>query len=901
MMPMMTMRYGFVLCVFAVSISVLQSEDTKPLPKGPLSEARQRLNRGNYAEARAAYAKLRSDAKLGPASSIGIARSWILEGEYTKALDELTGALKSHSTNVDLLAARADLYYELGRWDEALQDVDTALKLQANHIPARWTKARITRDQGNTDSAYEQMRWFVRAYNEASNADQDIVDPDLLLIIGQAATENARWNSISNQFRFILREIYGDVLKYDPDCWQAELYAGQMLLEKYNRPQAVESFEGALKINPNAAEAVVGKAAAALQKYDLKEAELLVDEALKQNPRLRSALRLKADIFVMGGDYASAEKQLLAAKAINPREAATLGKLAGCYFLQRKTEEFNATVKTAESFDSKPAEFYFELAGYLEDRKYYTQAEMYFKKATEFRPKFAAPKTSLGLLYMRLGKEKEGKEILDSAFKADPFNVRVANMRKVIDHLSKYSVVQTEHYELKFDRSTDRVLAQFIAEYLEETHIELKRQFNYEPPGRVTIEVFNRHDMFSGRTVGLPDLHTIGACTGRVVAMASPSAQGLRKPFNWGRVIRHEMTHIFNLAQTDFQCPHWLTEGLAVQNEQMKRPLDWMATLRDRADENTLFNLDTIMMGFAKPKDQSEWGLAYCQSQLYVEYLIKTYGQASVGKILNAYRDGLDTAAAIQSVCGVEKSTFEKGYRIYVDEVLKPYRGQAKKPKKVEEKPMTFDELTEAQKANPDDPDLSARLAEQLLRRNKTNEARKLIDGVLLKKKGHALASLLKARLLLRAGDEEAARELLEGALKESPQDPRLLNLVAKFHLDAEQYEKAAELFEKGRSLAPLEGDWDEQLVRIYSVTKNRAKLMNILKDIVSRDPDELAGRIKLARAALEEKQYKEAEFYARDAILIDVNNEDARNALMDALTAQGKDDDLAKLKKKYE
>ena len=895
------MRYGLALLAFALAAIGSQSDEKKSTPKGPLAEARQRLNKGNFAEARAEYAKHLADGKHGPTAAIGLANAWRAEGEYTKAGGAIADALKAHDNNADLIAARADLAFELGKWDEAVADADAAMKIKDDHFLARWVKARLARDRGDMDAADQQMRWFVRTYNAASNADKDIVDPELLLLVGLAATENARWNNLGNQFRFILREIYGDALKSEPDCWRAELYAGRMLLEKYNRPQALEAFDNALKINPNAAEAIVGKGAAALQKFELKEAEQFADDALKHNPKLPEALRLKADILFIGGDFAGAEKQLLAARAINPRDAATLGKLAGCYVLMRKTAEFNDLVKTAEGFDSKPAPFYHELAEYLEDRKLYLQAESYFKKAVELRPKYSAPRTSLGLLDMRLGKEAEGKEILDGAFKADPFNVRVANMRKVIDHLSKYTVIKTEHYDLKFDKETDRVLALFLAEYLEETHADLKKQFGYEPTERIPIEVFNRHDMFSGRTVGLPDLHTIGACTGRVVAMASPTAQGLRKPFNWGRVIRHEVTHIFNLAQTDFQCPHWLTEGLAVQNEHMERPLDWISTLRDRADENTLFNLDTVLMGFAKPKDPSEWGLAYCQSQLYVEYMVKSHGQASVGKILNAYRDGLDTGAAIKLACGVEKATFEKGYREHVEQVLKPYRGVPKRAKNPDEKPMTFEELTEAQKKNPDDTELGARLAEQLLRRNKSNEARKLIDAVLLKKKGHALASLLKARLLVRAGDEDGAKEILETALKESPEDTRLLGLVGRFHLDGEQFDKAAEMFEKGRKLAPLDGEWNEQLVRLYTATKNNEKLIVVLKEIVSRDPDELPGRIKLAKAAIEAKQYKDAEAYALDALHIDVNNEDARNALVDAMTALGKDDELAKLKKKFE
>jgi cellulose synthase operon protein C len=897
------MRTALLALVFVASATSFLSADKKPVvPKGPLAEARQRLNKGNLAEARAEYTKHLSDEKLAPQAAIGIANAWRAEGELGKALDAIQEALKSNAKSADLLAARADLSYDKGQWEEATADADTALKIQDDHFLARWVQARLTRDRGDMTAAQEQMRWFVRTYNAASQADKDITNVDQLLIVGQAGAEFARWNNNSNQFRFILNEVYGDILgKFESDCWQAELYAGRMLLEKYNRPQASDAFENALKINPNAAEAFVGKGQIALQKYELKDAEQLADLALMNNPKLPEALRLKADILFMGGDFAAAEKILSTARTINPRDELTLGKLAGCFVMLKKTAAFEEITKTVEAQNKKPGHFYHELAEYLEERKLFNRAEEYFKKASELRPMVSGPRTSLGMLYMRLGKEEEAKKILDAAFKSDPFNVKVANMRKVYDHLSKYTSVQTAHYEVKFNKDTDRILAEYLADYLEETHADLKKQFNYEPEGRVPVEVFNRHDMFSGRTVGLPDLHTIGACTGKVVVMASPTAVGLRKPFNWGRVIRHEVTHIFNLIQTDFQCPHWLTEGLAVQQEKMATPIDWLVTLRDRADDNTLFNLDTILMGFARPKDPSEWGLAYCQSHQYVEYLIKTHGQASVGKMLNAYRNGLDNSAALKVACNVEKAAFEAGYREHIEQLLKPYRTGGKKAAKPDVKPLTFEELVQAVKEKPDDLELSARLADQYLKRGKTNEGRKLVDAILAKKPGQPMASLLKAKLLSRAGDEDGAKEILTTALKEAPDDPRLMNLVAKYYLDAEQYDSAAELLEKGRKLAPLDGDWSQQLTRLYTQTKNNEKLMVVLKDVVSRDPDEITGRIKLAKAAMETKQFQEAEFYARDAIMIDVMNEDAKTLLLDALTALGREAEVKKLKKRYE
>src|SRR5262249_43828911 len=151
---------------------------------------------------------------------------------------------------------------------------------------------------------------------------------------------------------------------------------------------------------------------------------------------------------------------------------------------------------------------------------------------------------SLGMLYMRLGREADAAPLLEKGFQADRFNVRVSNMRKVLRHLQTYKTLKTDHFLIRHDES-DAALARYMGDYLERIYEELARKFDYRPKGPILIEVFRSHDMFSGRTVALPDLHTIGACTGKVITMVSPNemrdGRKARKPFNWSRVIRHEL------------------------------------------------------------------------------------------------------------------------------------------------------------------------------------------------------------------------------------------------------------------------------------------------------------------------------------------------------------------------
>src|SRR5262249_31935703 len=157
----------------------------------------------------------------------------------------------------------------------------------------------------------------------------------------------------------------------------------------------------------------------------------------------------------------------------------------------RKPDLFANVVKEAASFDSKPGAFYLDLASAFEDRKAYTKAGEFYRTAAELRPMLPGPRAGLGMLLLRKGDEAEARKLLDAAFKADPFNVKVSNSRKVLKHLEDYATLETPHYTLKYNPKTDAVLAAFVADHLEEVHAELKRQFGYEPPGKSLIELFS--------------------------------------------------------------------------------------------------------------------------------------------------------------------------------------------------------------------------------------------------------------------------------------------------------------------------------------------------------------------------------------------------------------------------
>jgi tetratricopeptide (TPR) repeat protein len=872
---------------------VLLGAGTLTAQDAGLKTARQRLLRGDYAEARGMFTALAKEARFRAAAAIGLSRVWQSEGEYEKALDAVESALKDVPGSADLLARQAEILFLRGRLDEAEKIAGKALTHDADHFLAHWILGQAYRDRGELEKADDEFRWFVRTYSSRSNNDMDIKDPEALVLVGLAGTERARWHSLTDQFRFILKEVYGEAIQQDKDYWWAEYYSGRLLQEKYNKRGAFQAYERALAINPQAAEVYAAKGEASLQSLEIKDAALYAEEALRINPRLLEALRLQADLNLFEGDAVAALKVLAKAQEVNPRDEATLARVAVCLRLQKKTDAFAELLRRVDKLDAKAGVFYYELADRLEERKFYDEAEKYFRIAHQRNPKLPWAQNGLGLLYMRLGREDEARKTLEQAFDADRFNVRVSNTLRVLDELDKYDAIKTEHFLVRFDPKHDVVLARFLARRLEKIYAELAAKFSYRPRGPILIEVFKTHEMFSGRVVALPDLHTIGACTGSMFAMVSPrdKSRVITKPFNWVRVIRHEMVHIFNLEQTKFQVPHWLTEGLAVANEGFPPPPEWQFLLARRVASEELMNLDNILMGFARPGSSEDWTLAYLQSLLYVQYLEKNFGPSAVGALLAAYAGGLDTDAAIQKVCKIGKAEFEKGYRAFLQERVRD-SGVAK-PARV----LSFKQLKEEHAKDPNNTEIAAQLAERYLQVGDRTKARQLAEAVLVAKKNHPLAAYVRAMLLFQGGDADQAMSVLDAAVDPKKPNAKVLRLLAKLQLDAKKLAGAAKTCELGRSAEPYEKNWLVQLARIYDEKKDDARLIEVLKALAPMDPDDLPTRRKLAGHLLKAGKYAEAEQFARQAMEIDVLDREAQDTLASALAAQKKENELRQFK----
>ncbi|MBN2021410.1 MAG: tetratricopeptide repeat protein [Pirellulales bacterium] len=863
------------------------------------SDARRLARSGKYAEA---AEMLVSAAKDDPAAAVALAGCLVARGRRAEAARVLAACRKPDAA---LWAAMTRLALARGDHAEARRRVEEALRADPEQLLARWLRGELARRAGRLDEAQGDFAWLVNFYN-----DHDVPDAASLRWIAVAAAQHARWNRLHDQFPFLVNDLLPEALAREPDYWPAALEAGLLYLEKFNEAEASRCLQEALRLNPNAAEVHAALARLHLVGRDVAAAEAAVRRAIEINAESVAAWQLRAELHWdnFAPDRAA---DVLAEKALplDPTDEETLGALAACYVvLDRATLDVaqppsavphagaavpraGAGARLTKLLDEVNARnpragaFYFTAGQWLAARHKARQAEWFLREATARMPRLVGPRAELALLYMKMAREDEARKLFEEAGRIDPFNLRVANMLELFEVLDGMKTIETQRAILRYDAGRNDRWARWAVEYLDATMGELCARFGYTPETKPVIEAFGQargapgRAWFGTRMTGLPYVGTVAASSGRMVAMVSP---GEGPPLNWARVMRHELVHVVTLQQTDFDVPHWFTEALAVHAEDSPRPQRWNEILQRRAAAGKLFTLDTINFGFTRPNSGDDWHLAYCQAELYLDYMFARHGPESPKKLLAAYAEGLSTSEAIRQALGVSQEEFERGFKEYVAEVVKGLSGLARV-----DSGRSFEDLLAEHRRRPDDADAAAELAYHYVRRGAFDEAAELVRGVVGARPDHPLAAYVEARLLMEKGKPDEAAELLARRLDREHPQAETLSLLAALRWKSEDYAAAAELYRLAHRLEPGNPAWLRGLVRTCLATENNAELADALARLAEREPENLPCRKKLVEMALERRDFDAAVRWARECVEIDAANAETHALLARAVAAQ--------------
>jgi hypothetical protein len=147
----------------------------------------------------------------------------------------------------------------------------------------------------------------------------------------------------------------------------------------------------------------------------------------------------------------------------------------------------------------------------------------------------------------------------------------------------------------------------------------------------------------------------------QVALAAIPPGPESASTMRW--LIPHELTHLLlyeAMGSSYERLPPWLNEGLAVVGEQVPDP-DEEVVLGRAFQGGQLLSLESLCYSFPRWDDRVH--LAYAQSASVVRYIQENYGHSAVGRLVEAYGDGLSCRSGVRRALGISLGSLESQWR----------------------------------------------------------------------------------------------------------------------------------------------------------------------------------------------------------------------------------------------
>jgi hypothetical protein len=633
-----------------------------PSYAGPLDRAAAEVKAGKL---RAALATLHESNDASPAAALLRARALIGLGEVDDGLKLLAQPALAKDVAALTLTASALLDHE--RLGEAA-DAVSALKAAApDAVAAHYHQGRLHELSGDFPQAIETYKWAIegqQSFLQKWQADPaQFADAEELSLI---AAMIDRFATLSGAYAES-RELNDTVLAMfdrafdvvDRGHVSSRLRAAAFAKSRGDSGKAGAYLKDALKHAPRdpAVQAAVGDAAAVRDSDPLSfdagvlEVRQLIGSQQPPQAADRAAALLKA----------------------HPRRLQAIGLYAATQYLIGNEKALSDMPAVADAVSPRRSEAYAVAADILAER-YQRVAEALYKTAIARTPWETSLRHGLGDLYLNDGRDDEARAVLDEASKADPYNLSTVNYLRLLDGLTKYTKLETKHFDFFSDTQADPIAAEAMSPFLEEAAVDLARIFDFQPGEKMIVQIFPTDDEFSVRMAGVPGIENYGVSFGRALATVAPRRGTKQGNFNWARVMRHELVHTFNLMQTSNRCPRWLTEGLAVWQEGVPfRFTNVPPELYRRAMADELFTVRGLQTAFTAPKRGSDGEQAYTQGAWLARYMEGAHGRESIVKLLRAYGQSKTDADAFRDATGQELPEFEKAWHAWAKEQFRPW------------------------------------------------------------------------------------------------------------------------------------------------------------------------------------------------------------------------------------
>ena len=555
-------------------------------------------------------------------------------GQYSECVAASAKAIaeSEFNENYRLLKLRSEM--ELGRYADAAETLEAALKKFSSSIELRWwgrdvcrfnnQPERITQLEDEIAKLVQQTPW---RYSDAASR----------IVVGRFVL------SQGGDPKKVLGGAYNVVKKFSPTYAPVYIACGELALEKNDFSLAAQIFEQAAKHDPADADAQFGLAQA-FAPSDAEKTNAAIKATMERNPNHVGCLLFVADEHIDAERYDDAETVLTQVETINPLHAKAAVYRAVLAHLRNQPESEKQYRGTALKHWTTNPEVDHLIGKKLSQKYRFAEGEAHQRQALQFDAKYLPAKMQLASDLLRLGQEEEGWKLANEVYEADGYNIFAHNLVTLQESVAKFRTLEADGIALRMDAREADIYGHRVLDLLKRAKRDLCAKYDVTLPAPIIVEMFPKQEDFAIRTFGLPGgAGFLGVCFGTVITANSPASQASH-PTCWEATLWHEFCHVVTLNKTHNKMPRWLSEGISVFEERQADPT-WGQTInplyRKMLLGDELTPVSELSGAFLHPRSGQHLQFAYFESSLVVEYLVEKHGLETLQKILVDLGNGL--------------------------------------------------------------------------------------------------------------------------------------------------------------------------------------------------------------------------------------------------------------------
>jgi tetratricopeptide (TPR) repeat protein len=837
-----------------------------------LEEVRKLIDHADYAEAATALGPLGAQK----AALLLRAEVELRTGRYAEAADSAKAAAADKTLTADAAALRAEALASQGKMSEAIQ----VLRDVEQDPAAR--RARLLLGEyliaiGKRGDARAPLMTLIADYNSDAITSKDPVG---LSMVGRAAHLLRSAKDANEAFNDA--EKAGAKTRVETLLWRSELF-----LDKYDPGHAGQVVQEAAKLSPSDPRVRVALARVKLENsMDFDGAEHEIEHALKVNPHLAEAYFVKAGLALRDLEIEAADKAADEGLKSNPNDLELLSMKAAIRFLADDKPGFESWKAKVFALNPEYSAFYQIVGDFAEWEHRYDDIVAFMRDAVKIDGRDAKAYATLGLNLIRAGKEDEGVEALRKAWDFDKFNVRVFNTLNLYekDIANDYVTVDGQTFRIRYAKSEKAILERYVPRMLEEAWGSMVKRYHFTPVTPVAIELYADSEHFSVRTSGLPEVGIQGVCFGHTLALMSPHAA----PFNWGNVLWHELGHIFAIQLSKNHVPRWYTEGLSEYETIIRRP-EWQ-----REEDPALYAglkagkipaVASFNKAFTHVDNIEDVTMAYYAASQIIVFLVERYGFEKTIAMLPKWGAGERTPAVVKESLGITADELDKQYRDW----LKTRLGRYEKEYVPDLHAPPLDDAEEAAQNDPKNAHKAVELGLALLRAGKEAEAKAALEGALRTDPKEPDAAYVLADLALDEEKTDEAQKLLSGLVSGGHDGYAVRMKLAVIAKQKKDQKGMIEALWAANKLDPSQSEPLAHLVEIFHKTRDGAQEMAVLRKLVLLEQHDREAWDRLLEGLVARGQWEEAVKVGDSAIYVDVANPEVHRLYARALARTGK------------